>query len=119
VWRPTGGGQPYPGNEGRSDRGRVGGEEGGVFLPGSGHFPGAFKVMRPWLSRGKKYVSETPVKVPACALGLLKGFRMGYPGARSSAISVLSGYNFQPYRGIWRDHRQRIDQQTDYLPQPA
>ena len=40
-------------NEGRSDRGRVGGEEGAVFLPGSGNFPGAFKVMRPWLSQGK------------------------------------------------------------------
>lgn len=32
----------------------------------------------------------------ACAFGLLKGFRMGYPCARSPAISELSGHNFQP-----------------------
>jgi hypothetical protein len=35
----------------------VSGAKTGLFLTGSGHFPGAFKVMRPWLSQGKNTFS--------------------------------------------------------------
>ena len=31
---------------------------GGVFVPGSRHSPGAFKVMRPWLSQGKNTLAN-------------------------------------------------------------
>jgi hypothetical protein len=51
--------QPPPGSEGRSFLRRVGGEE-GVFSPGSGRFPGAFKVMRPWLPQGKNTLASGP-----------------------------------------------------------
>ena len=47
---PFGGWQPYPGTRG-APIGGVFGAKGGVFLPGSDHFPGAFKVVRPWLSQ--------------------------------------------------------------------
>jgi hypothetical protein len=44
-------GQPYPGTRGAPTGGGLGAKRGRV-LPGSGHFPVAFKVMRPWLSQG-------------------------------------------------------------------
>ena len=46
-------------NEG-APTGACRGRRGGVFLPGSGHFPGAFKVMRPWLSQGKNTLANGP-----------------------------------------------------------
>ena len=59
--------QSPPGTRG-APSGGVSGAKRGVFLPGSGHFPGAFKVMRPWLSQGKIRLGGRRGRLPARAL---------------------------------------------------
>jgi hypothetical protein len=56
VWRPTGGGQPYPGTRGDPTGGV---SEAKRRVPArSRSFPCAFKVMRPWLSQGKNMLAN-------------------------------------------------------------
>ena len=44
--------------QGGAPIGGVSGAMKGRFLPGSGHVPSAFKVMRPWLSQGKNTLAN-------------------------------------------------------------
>ena len=71
------------------------GRRGGVFLPGSGHVPSAFKVMRPWLSKGK-----TVARTPRSA--------MGHGGVEQLPCAALAGGPGITYRGNLHRHYLRL-----------